>query len=306
MKSILRSFSKKNNLQRKLEDYLIRSNSLYERDENLQKRFSSPEDYDFKKYIDTEAILYIREIQEAGIPFPPWQEMITVGGETDLRLFLSIGYACFQSVINNSHLNAGFPIKVLDFGVGCGRTMRFFYRDYKKFLCHGCDVDERAIDYLKKSIPFISAKVSGNLPPLPYTDDFFDFVYSISVFTHLDLNSFNSWIKEMSRILKKDAVLEISLHGVRAFSTIKNDAQKRSLIGINDDDFESKINSFQNDGFAWMKQPVGSKDIDISQFGITFISRERFEIISEPYFSIIDYLDGELGGWQDLVVLKKK
>lgn len=306
MKSILQIFSKRNDLQLKLEDYLIRSVNLYNRDKNLQKKFSSPEDYEFKKYIDTEAVLNIREIQEAGIPFPPWQEMVTVGGETDLKLFLSIGYGCYESVINNFLSNNGFPIRVLDFGVGCGRTMRFFYRDYKNFLCYGCDVDKRAIDYLNKSIPFISAKVSSNLPPLPYLDDFFDLVYSISVFTHLDLISFNSWIKEINRILKKDAVLEITLHGARAFSTIKNDSQKRSLIGITEEDFESNINSFQNDGFAWMKQPVGSKDIDISQFGITFISRERFEIFSDPYFSIVKYLEGELGGWQDMVVLRKK
>ena len=305
MSPLASPFKKKTDLQVQLNDYLIRSANLYSRDVSLQQRFSSPEDPAFQKFIDTEAILNFREIQEAGLPFPPWQEMLTVGGETDLRLFLSIGYACYESIRKYIPADLDFPIEVLDFGVGCARTMRFFYRESDKFICHGCDVDRRAIDYLSRSIPFIRAKATNNLPPLPYGTGYFDLVYSISVFTHLEFNTVKLWLKEMHRILKVNGVLELSLHGPRSYGIVLNEPQRRRLIGIDDREFESKKMLFDNEGFVWMKQPVGSTDIDTSQFGISFISRECFERIISPYFTLVDYAEGELGGWQDLAILRK-
>jgi SAM-dependent methyltransferase len=267
--------------------------------------FSSPEDPAFRKYIDTEAILYIREIQEVGVPFPPWQEMVTVGGETDLRLFLSIGHACYESVNKFISSELAFPIKVLDFGVGCARTMRFFYRETDKYDCYGCDVDRRAIDYINRYVPFINARTTNNLPPLPYQAGYFDIVYSISVFTHLENKSLNLWMKEMHRILKDKGSLELSLHGSRSFDIVVNEPQRRQLIGIDETEFESKKTSFDRDGFVWMRQPVGSADIDTSQFGISFISRDYLNQVISPYFTLIHYAEGELGGWQDLAVLHK-
>src|SRR5262249_45228098 len=152
----------------------------YDRSPDLQKKFGDPSSKEFARYVDTEAILSIRELQEVGIPFPPWEEMLTVCGETDLTKFLACGYSCFDSVRPYLDLSGGK--RVLDFGVGCARTMRFFFRESLGAECYGCDVDSKAIAYLEDSVPFINALVSGNKPPLPYGNEFFDYIYSISVF----------------------------------------------------------------------------------------------------------------------------
>ena len=67
--------------------YIVRIDSLWKRSASLQKTYARPDDPEFGKYIDTEAILYYRELQDCGVSFPSWQDMLTVGGETDLRLF---------------------------------------------------------------------------------------------------------------------------------------------------------------------------------------------------------------------------
>ena len=175
-----------------LKDYLLRELNLFNRSVELQERFGSTDNVEFIKFIETEAIIFFRELQEVGIPFPLSQEMLTVGGETDLRLFLSIGYACFESIRKNIPDDFKPPIKLLDFGIGCARTMRFFFRELDKFHCYGCDVDRRAIEYVQDSVPFIKAKMTNNLPPLPYPKEFFDLVYSVSVFSHLDYKAFNA------------------------------------------------------------------------------------------------------------------
>jgi len=288
-----------------LKDYLLRELNLFNRSAELQERFGSTDNAEFIKFIETEAIIFFRELQEVGIPFPPSQEMLTVGGETDLRLFLSIGFACFESIRRNIPDDVEPPIKLLDFGIGCARTMRFFFREMDKFHCYGSDVDRKAIGYVQNSIPLIKAQLTENLPPLPYPKEFFDLVYSVSVFSHLDYESFNSWLGEIYRILNWRGVFQVTIHGERAFSIVSNEPERRNLIRISENEFNLKRNSFEETGFVWMKQPAGSTDIDTSQFGISFISRTQFERLIRPYFELVEYIDGEIGGWQDLVVLRK-
>ena len=293
-------------MQPELNDYLLRAVSLFNRSPDLRQRFGSPEDPDFAKFVDTEAILYMRELQEVGIPFPPWEEMLTVGGETDLRLFLTIGYACFLSVRNHIPGYLLPPISLLDFGAGCGRTMRFFFREADRFACHACDVDRKAVAYLKENMPFVKAEATENLPPLPYLSGSFDLVYSISVFTHLDRAALANWLKEIHRVTKPGGVFLVTLHGERAFTLVSNEPERRNLIGISEEEFAARHGSFTEHGFVWMKQPVGSPDIDRSQFGISFVSRKMIEDQIRPYFEFVEYIDGEIGGWQDLAVLRKR
>jgi len=289
-----------------LSDYILRAVSLFNRSPELQQRFGSPDDPAFFKFVDTEAILYLRELQEVGIPFPASQEMLTVGGETDLRLFLSIGYSCFDSIRKHIPPDLALPIKILDFGAGCARTMRFFFRETDTYECYACDVDQRAIAYLKECVPFIEAEATQNVPPLPYSSEFFALVYSISVFTHLDHGGFAVWIKEAHRVMKPGGVLLVTLHGERAFDIVSNEPERRRLIGISEEEFNSRRQAFATHGYLWMKQPVGSADIDTSHFGISFVSRRSFEDGIRPLFEIVEYVEGEIGGWQDLAVLGRK
>lgn len=289
-----------------LDDYLIRAVSLFNRSPDLQQKFGFPDSPAFHKFVDTEAILYLRELQDVGIPFPPWQEMLTVGGETDLRLFLSIGYACFESIRDHIPGDLRPPIRVLDFGAGCGRTMRFFFREAARFTCYACDVDRRAIAYLKEDVPFVEAEATGTVPPLPYPSSHFDLVYSISVFTHLDRGAFAAWLKEIHRVSRPGGAFLVTLHGERAFNIVSNEPERRRLIKLSEDEFAASKRSFLEEGFAWMRQPVGSSDIDTSQFGISFVTRHRFEDWVWPLFEVVEYIDGEIGGWQDMAVLRRR
>jgi SAM-dependent methyltransferase len=289
-----------------LKDYLLRELNLFNRNAELRGRFGSTDNAEFIKFIETEAIIFFRELQEVGIPFPPSQEMLTVGGETDLRIFLSIGYTCFESVCRNIPADLKSPIKLLDFGIGCARTMRFFFREMDKFHCYGCDVDRKAISYIQDSIPFIKATSTKNLPPLPYPKEFFDLVYSVSVFSHLDYIAFHAWLAEIHRVLAWRGIFQVTIHGELAFSIVSNEPERRNLIGISENEFSLKKNYFDETGFVWMKHPTGSADIDTSQFGISFISRAQFEHFINPFFELVEYTSGEIGGWQDLAVMRKR
>lgn len=293
----------------KLEDYIIRSKNLYERDKELQTKYLSPLDEAFLNFIDTEAVIYFQEIYESSFPFPPWTEMLTVAGETDIRKFLLYGHICFKSVYKNIPEDiikkANKKIKLLDFGVGCGRTMRFFFRHIDKFECFGCDVDKKSIEYLSNNIPFIDATVSHNSPPLKYENNFFDIIYCISVFTHFNKKLFELWMKEINRILSNGGIFIFSLHGKTTFDLIDKEPDRRRLIGIKDEEFIQNKDKFYDDGFLWVSQPVGSKCINTKNFGICFLDEDKIKKLIPKNFQIINYKKGEIGGWQDLVIIKK-
>src|SRR3954467_10992218 len=71
------------------------------------------------------------------------------------------------------------PIRVLDFGCGVARPLLHIVRDYPAPTYYACDVDDTAIDFIRKHYPKVKAEVSRFSPPLPYETGFFDMIYSV-------------------------------------------------------------------------------------------------------------------------------
>lgn len=282
--------------------YRYRIDSLWKRSPVLQEKYPGSDDAKFEKYIDTEAILYFRELQECGVSFPTWQDMITVGGETDLRLFLQIGRSCYEDIVK--YLPERNSLRMLDFGVGCGRTARHFYLDLERYELHGCDVDATPIEYLYRSVPFIQPIQSSNNPPLPYDSGYFDVIYSVSVFSHLKQTAFYDWAEELLRIMRPGGILVITIHGSHALDITLNKRDATSM-GIDRDELQSAESLFQRDGFIWVPQVTTSPDIDTSQYGISYVDEKRLSAFIPSDFRIKHYGVGEIGDWQDLVVLEK-
>ena len=89
---------------------------------------------------------------------------------------------------------------ILDFGCGCGRLARMFKGH--PYRIAGCDIDQRHIQWIQQSLDYMDARVTSVRPPLPYVDNEFDAVISISIFTHLNENSQDEFLLELRRITK--------------------------------------------------------------------------------------------------------
>jgi SAM-dependent methyltransferase len=285
-----------------LHHYIHRQKSLYSR-YGLDARFTAWDSQDFCRYVDTEGVIYYREIQESGVPFPPSGEMLTVGGETDLRLFLRNGYECYVRL--RPVLPPG-STRILDFGVGCARVARFLYRHIQNIEIHGCDVDRAAIRHLQQDVPFIHAVASETTPPLPYGAGFFGFIFSVSVFTHLTLPAFEDWLVEIHRILAPGALFVLSLHGPTAWQKTDTDAVHRNMLNIDEQAYQKARAGFNAEGFQFSPQTAGSADIDPGQYGINFVSPGRFRDLADSRFELVEYIPAALQSWQDLAILKKR
>ncbi len=298
----MKTFASSSNLQ-SLDHLLIRERSLIERTGPLKEKYQDFTSFDFHRFIDTEAILYYRELQEVVPPFPPSSEMITVGGETDLRKFLAIGRHVFD-LVTGLFQHSDKKLSVLDFGVGCGRTSRHFFRYMNQYDIFGCDVDSAAIEYLSSEVKFIDASVSGNKPPLKYDAAKFDIIFSVSVFSHLDAKAFSEWLEELGRCLRPGGRLIITTHGKHALDALEEEGRVTQL-NVDERLFNHEKFRFTEDGFLWVPQAAGSTDIDTSQYGISFVSRECVESMLPRSLAIKDYLVAYIGGWQDAVILEK-
>ncbi len=113
----------------------------------------------------------------------------------------------------NPHL-PDHPFNILDWGCGPARIIRHLPElTNHRYQYFGTDYNPQTIEWCKSNIPAVQFNLNGLIPPLPYADQFFHFIYSISVLTHLsEVNQF-MWLKEIRRILHPDGIAYMTTHG---------------------------------------------------------------------------------------------
>lgn len=95
--------------------------------------------------------------------------------------------------------------RILDSGCGSGRLFEVFNGNNIDYF--GIDISERLIAIAKKKYPEAKFQVADTLN-LPFPDNFFDKVYSVSVLHHIPSKDFQlQYLKETKRILKPGGLL---------------------------------------------------------------------------------------------------
>lgn len=172
---------------------------------------------------------------ESDASVPPAQLRKRVHGSEDIESFEQVGRVVAASVFDclGRIENFGPEFRVLDFGVGCGRIMRPLAE-----LCrttplspvaiqwYGTDIDAQAIAWCQKHLGSVGKFVVNDpRPPLPFGDQFFDFVFSISIFTHLPENMQFAWLKDINRVLKQSGTAVLSTHPFDPPRNLKEEKQ---------------------------------------------------------------------------------
>jgi SAM-dependent methyltransferase len=151
-----------------------------------------------------------------GLPIPSDGLLHLIGGTPSVPGFLRSGEAAAAS-IENILAESGHRLEdfgdILDFGCGCGRVLRRW--NGRGVHLHGCDYNPKLVKWVRENLPFVESSVNGLLPPLPYAAGSFDFVYGLSVFTHLTEAAQREWLLELRRVLRPGGHLLLTLHGQR-------------------------------------------------------------------------------------------
>jgi SAM-dependent methyltransferase len=209
---------------------------------------------------------------------PPPKLRYRVSASPDADAFVAVGKRCaadIQSALQKVGRELeSFP-RILDFGCGCGRTLIYMKDLAPQARFDGTDIDAEAIEWCKGNLNFANFSLSKESPPIEYAPDSFDFIYAISVFTHLDQDYQFRWLEELRRIAKPGAVLLLTVDS--------------SLVGEEDFVFQR---SYEEGLFpAWYQNAFHSKEYVFENFG--------------KYFEVIGYFPRTLNDMQDIVVLQK-
>ena len=209
---------------------------------------------------------------------PPAEMRYRVGASPHAAEFVAVGKKCasdIKSVLTKIDVDVGSFTRILDFGCGCGRTLVPMKTLAPRAQFAGTDIDAKAIEWCQEHIDFASFSLSKQNPPIEYATESFDFIYVISVFTHLDQDYQFSWLEELKRIAKTGGILLLTLHGSK---------NGRGFV------FER---SYEEGLFPdWYQNAYHSPDYVLENFG--------------KYFEVLDYFPNAMNNSQDVVVLQKR
>ena len=159
-------------------------------------------------------------VEHEGLPVPPikLRDMVRKGGIL-IEDFLLEGAQVFESLIEiGQTYGVAFDstTRVYEFGVGCGRVARHFLT---KRLCMftGSDVDEELVAWCEEKLGGAQVApappaffVNAYEPPVERPDASFDFIYAISVVTHMTPPHQRAWMRELHRLLAPEGRLLVS------------------------------------------------------------------------------------------------
>lgn len=149
------------------------------------------------------------------LPLPPPRLRVLVTGSADPQWFLESGRDDAETIAKTVDA-AGVAMSdlgtMLDFGCGCGRVIRH-WRHLETTQVFGSDYNEDLVAWCRRNLAFATFSVNDLAPPLPFDDETFDFVYAISVLTHLTEELGLRWMAELQRVIRPGGLLLVSTHG---------------------------------------------------------------------------------------------
>jgi SAM-dependent methyltransferase len=136
---------------------------------------------------------------------PDWTFYKQSGAET----------AAFLAGIIRQRLGGKEGLKILEWGCGPARVIRHLPAAVggAGTEVYGSDYNPASIAWCRQHIPHINFVSNGLEPPLPLGAGQFDFIYAISVFTHLSEAVSQQWVAELSRVARPGGMLVVTTNG---------------------------------------------------------------------------------------------
>lgn len=219
----------------------------------------------------------------------------------------------FYKLIKSRSKPSNSDTKVLDFGVGWGRIIRFFSKDIATDNLYGVDVDQSILNESK------SLGVPGNLQlidptgRLPFDNDTFEIVYAFSVFSHLSEESAKIWLAELMRVMKPGGTLVITTMTNRFLDLCA--ACKRKTGDLNHfeqhlavafDDPDGAIEAYRNGRHVYGASGGHSDTLLTANYGWAAMPLEFVQAAVKDQAGHVEFFDDPAKFEQGVFVITKK
>ncbi|PFU37172.1 methyltransferase [Bacillus cereus] len=254
-----------------------------------------------------------------GVPvptFPPEEiQKQFVGASYEHALYEAY---LFYSYIKTYAQNLSVPLnkesKVLDFGCGWGRIIRFLFKDVSDQNLLGIDVDPAMITLCNETLGRGIYKTASPQPPVEFIhDNSLDIIFAYSVFSHLSEATAENWIKEFSRILRPGGIFIATTQARYFLDFCQQFKEHPELIQTGwhktlsqaFPDIHRAISDYESGNFV--HSPTGAGDVRNSSFyGETVIPMTYIKKHYEKYLKLRDFFDDVNRLPQALFVLQKE
>lgn len=213
--------------------------------------------------------IFMRKGEKDGLPFPPVSLVYLVTNTYRYDWFYESGVLGARSIREilkkNDHDIAAFET-ILDFGCGCGRMMRQ-WRTLRGPRLYGADCNPVLVSWCTQNLPFAEFITNNPSSPVPYEDKSFDFIYAISVFTHLTEEMGLFWVDELARVLKPGGVIYMTVMGGARVAYLPRELRKQFASGhlvVTDEDrmFTNACAAYHPERYVREMLPDGLKIMD--------------------------------------------
>jgi SAM-dependent methyltransferase len=163
-----------------------------------------------------------------GLPFPPARMVYLVTNTYTHEWFYQSGIRgtqCIRDILKRNNSAMDKFSSILDFGCGCGRIMRH-WKDLKGPKLYGSDYNPRLVRWCDSNLPFAKFAVNSLESGFNYEDEKFDFIYAISVFTHLTEKMGLFWIRELDRVLKPGGIMYLTFMGATRAPSLRKELRE--------------------------------------------------------------------------------
>lgn len=211
--------------------------------------------------------------------------------------YLSVGIQALNIIVKNlSIINVDTPKKILDFGCGHGRVMRFLSAYFPNTEMIGTEVIEDCIDFCSNTFgvkTFISTPDFSNLPQNLDAQ----VVWAGSVFTHISEKRYKELLRYFSASLSVGGIAIFTTHGRKAEEFVKKRVYGLSAFNTKKILFQYNLNGF---GYAdYMEIKNYGTSINTPAWFCKMLKKEF------PEFRLISYTEQYWDNHQDVICIQK-
>ena len=227
--------------------------------------------------------------ENPGVKLPP-DYMLFEAFQLDYQKYYEGGERTAKwliSLLENHTTIAGKTL--LDWGCGPARVLRHFPKLLgNNVKIHGTDYNPKTIAWCRENIGGAQFAVNQLNPPTEYSDEQFDLLYGISIFTHLSEINHRLWFDELIRISKKGSILLLTTHG---------------------DVFCNKLTGQERQYFEEGKLVERGQVVEGHRVFTAFQPPAYFRALVDSKAEVLEHIAGTRQNWgleQDVWILKKK
>ena len=186
------------------------------------------------------------------------------------------------------------PKRILDFGCGHGRVLRFVKAAFPESNLTACDIESSAVEFCAEVLGATPVKSSARLSDLRF-DTQFDLIWSGSLLTHVDEGIWQEALGLFGSLLDESGVLAFSTAGPWCAENLSNG---RVNYGLHPSAVASLLDQYRRAGFGYVDY-AQERGYCISLSSPEWTTRM---VESQPGLKMLGYDERAFDAHQDIVV----